>query len=366
MNNILGMHMANELLSVPAAAILGAIALAAVLLAASRAKANIDTQRLPLMGVMGAFVFAAQMINFALPGLGTSGHLGGGVLLTILLGPSAAIVTMAGILIIQCLLFQDGGLLALGCNIINIGLVPALLGWAVYRASCRPQASMARRYIAVYLACVAGVTAGAMLVPFETAISGVLQVPFGDFLAIMVGVHVLIAAVEGLITFAVVAYLMRTRPQAMGLQTAPDLADSGKVGSRMVAGTILATALLLAGVVSWFASARPDGLEWTISRYSGQEARMPDARPTSDSGTATAVTRWQQKWAPLADYSRRQAPLGQAPAENQAQSPIHDASAWPCVDGWTSLAGLVGTLVTLVAIYFAARIIARKTAAGRC
>ena len=366
MNIILAMHMANELLSVPAASIFGVIALVAVMLAVARAKANIDTQRLSLMGVMGAFVFAAQMINFALPGLGTSGHLGGGVLLAILLGPSAAIVTMAGILIIQCLLFQDGGLLALGCNIINIGVVPALLGWAVYRVLRGPHLGKARHYLAVYLACLVGVTAGAALVPFETAVSGVLQVPFSDFLAVMVGVHVLIAAVEGLITFAVVAYLMRTRPQALGLQTAPNLADSGKVGSKILACTILATALLLAGVVSWFASASPDGLEWTISRYTGQEARMQDACATSDSGTATAVTRWQQKWAPLADYSRRQAPLGQVPAKDQADLPIHDSAAWPYVNGWTSLAGLFGTLITLVLIYFVARIIARKTAAGRC
>ena len=87
------------------------------------------------MGVMGAFVFAAQMINFTLPGMpGTSGHLGGGVLLAILLGPAAGIVTMAAILIVQCLLFQDGGLLALGCNIINMGVIPCLLGWGLYRA----------------------------------------------------------------------------------------------------------------------------------------------------------------------------------------------------------------------------------------
>ena len=102
---LLGMHMANELLSVPIAGLTLAIAVAAVAIAALRARRFATDDRLPLMGVMGAFVFAAQLINFSLPGMpGTSGHLGGGVLLAILMGPAAAIVTMTAILIVQCLL----------------------------------------------------------------------------------------------------------------------------------------------------------------------------------------------------------------------------------------------------------------------
>ena len=130
----LAMHMANELLSLPVAGVTLALGAAVVALAAARAKSSLDPRRLPLMGVMGAFVFAAQMINFTLPGMpGTSGHLGGGVLLAILLGPAAALVTMAAILIVQCLLFQDGGLLALGCNFLNMGVAPCLAGWAISR-----------------------------------------------------------------------------------------------------------------------------------------------------------------------------------------------------------------------------------------
>ena len=182
------------------------------------------------MGVMGAFVFAAQMVNFTLPGMpGTSGHLGGGVLLAILLGPSAGIVTMSAILIVQCLLFQDGGLLALGCNIINLGVVPCLLGSVVYHLTLGSPTTVPawRQYLAAWLACVVGVTAGASMVPIESAASGVLQVPFTQFLGVMAGVHLIIALCEGAVTFAVIAYLRKVRPELMGVEptdgtTAPD------------------------------------------------------------------------------------------------------------------------------------------------
>ncbi len=133
--------MANELLSVPVAGLTLALAAALVAIAAHRVRRATADDRLPLMGVMGAFVFAAQMINFTLPGMpGTSGHLGGGVLLAILLGPAAGIVTMTAILIVQCLLFQDGGLLALGCNILNMGVVPCLVGRGLYGLLLGPAA----------------------------------------------------------------------------------------------------------------------------------------------------------------------------------------------------------------------------------
>ena len=122
------MHMANELLSVPVAA--GTILLASggIVAVARKAKQTLTNEKLPLMGVLGAFVFAAQMVNFPIL-TGTSGHMVGAVLLAILLGPHAAAIVMASIVIVQCLIFQDGGLLALGCNVINMGLVPAYLGY---------------------------------------------------------------------------------------------------------------------------------------------------------------------------------------------------------------------------------------------
>ena len=209
MSPLFAMHMANELLSVPVAAATMALGAVAVGIAARRVRRAAVDDRLPLMGVMGAFIFAAQMINFTLLGMpGTSGHLGGGVLLAILLGPAVGIVTMAAILMVQCLLFQDGGLLALGCNLINMGVLPCLLGWAIYRGVLGPAAKAKawRQYLAAWLACIVGVTAGAGMVPLESAASGVLQVPVSQFLGVMLGVHLIIGFCEGAITFAVIAF----------------------------------------------------------------------------------------------------------------------------------------------------------------
>jgi cobalt/nickel transport system permease protein len=353
---LLAMHMANELLSVPVAAATLALAAVAVAIAAGWAKRAMADERLPLMGVMGAFVFAAQMINFTLPVLpGTSGHLGGGVLLAILLGPAAGIVIMAAILIVQCLLFQDGGLLALGCNIINMGVIPCLLGGCLlggglYRLLLGPAAKAAawRQYLAAWMACLAGVVAGAAMVPVESGLSGVLRVPLGQFLDVMIVVHLLIGLCEGAITFAVIAYLRRVRPELMGIEPADVPAAAGPPGHGVVAVSLVVTALLLAGVVSWFASPWPDGLEWSCvgHRYTAAEKAVQN-----DSSVVAAIGRWQQRWSLMSDYTRREAPLGRLPAEAKGPS----ASAWPAPDGWRSLAGILGTVVTLSVLYGVSR-----------
>jgi cobalt/nickel transport system permease protein len=375
---LLAMHIANELLSIPVAGATLALAAAAMAVAARWAGKNAADHRLPLMGVMGAFVFAAQMVNFTLPLMpGTSGHLGGGVLLAILLGPAAGIVTMAAILIVQCLLFQDGGLLALGCNLINMGVVPCLLGWGVYRVLLGPVASVAvrRQYLAAWIACTVGVVAGAAMVPIEAAASGVLRVPLAQFLGVMIGVHLVIGLCEGAITFAVIAYLRRVRPELVGLelslpveaasrrfmsvekadcQPAPrrDAAatrafNASRPGYGVVAASLLVTALLLAGVVSWFASTLPDGLEWSCFEHRGEAV---ETNVENDSPTVAAVDRWQSRWTPLSDYTRRTAPLGELPGEE-----TEPKAAWPNLDGWRSLAGVLGTIVTLSVLYGASR-----------
>jgi cobalt/nickel transport system permease protein len=362
---MLAMHMANELLTPPVAAATLVLAAVAVAGASPRAGEKLSADRAPLMGVMGAFVFAAQMINFSLPGMpGTSGHLGGGVLLAILLGPAAGIVTMAAILIVQCLLFQDGGLLALGCNIINMGVVPCLVGWGVYRLLLGPAgaAKAARQYLAAWAACTVGVAGGAALVPLESYVSGVLRINVWEFLQVMVGVHLLIGFLEGAITFAVLAYLRRVRPAALGLPTgevglAVAEGQPGRVGGKGVLISLLATALLLAGVVSWFASTHPDGLEWTYQKHfkHGDGATVENASPV-----VAAVDRWQARWSPMSDYAKRSAPLGQEPpAEGQ---PSESQGAWPNVSGWGSLAGVLGTLATLAVLYLVTRKFRRRPA----
>ena len=350
----LAMHMANSLLDVPVAAVTIVLAAAAVAISAARAQKSLEAEKLPLMGVMGAFVFAAQMINFTLPGMpGTSGHLGGGVLLGILLGPAAGIITITSILIVQCLIFQDGGLLALGCNVINIGVVPCLAGWWLYRTvlgrgACPPAW---RQYAAAWAACLVGVTGGAGLVPIQAYMADRLVIPVTHFLAVMVGVHLVIGAIEGVVTFAILAYLRQVKPAYLSVQAA---SEPVKLSRKAVAISFLITAFLLAGVASWFASTYPDGLEWSLERnYGGASTAL--RQPTEG---AQAADKTQARYALMPDYSRRAAPLGSvAPDSNGGRS---GEGSWPTAKGWTSLAGVTGTGVTLLVIYIVSLLLRRR------
>jgi len=356
------MHMADGLLSVPVAAVTILVAAVAVALASWRTRKKLNTEKLPLMGVFGAFVFAAQMINFTLPGMpGTSGHLGGGVLLAILLGPAAGIVIMAAILIVQCLIFQDGGLLALGCNIINMGVIACILGWAVYRVVLGPirLAKPWRLYLAAWAACLVGVTAGSAMVPIEATASGVLRVPTGSFLKVMVAVHLIIAFFEGLITFAVLAYLRRARPASLQLPATDGTTTHERLSRKALAVSIGVTALLLAGVVSWFASTHPDGLEWSYQEHKYGNVESP---VVNDSAVVASVAKWHEKWSPLPDYTKRSAPLGQLSHDEPAEA---ESAHWPNPDGWGSLAGLAGTALTLAIVYLLAAAIRRRRRSQR-
>jgi len=348
----LAMHMANELLNVPVAVVTILIAAGVIALASRHAKKTLDAEKLPLMGVMGAFVFAAQMINFTLPGMpGTSGHLGGGVLLAILLGPAAGIVTITSVLIVQCLVFQDGGLLALGCNVINMGAVPCLIGWVLYKglAGRREPLPAGRQYLAAWGACLVAITAGAALVPVQAALAGRLNIPVTHFLTVMVGVHLIIGAIEGVITFAVVAYLRQVRPASVGLQTPPGTAKG--LSRKAVVASLVVTALLVAGVVSWFASSHPDGLEWSYMehRYARSDTVI---KPPSDA--IAGVDELQSRYSPMPDYTRRGA--------DEAVEETGE-SAWPNVDGWGSLAGVTGTVLTLIIVYALSILLKKKSGA---
>ena len=128
------MHMADALLSPGVGLAMWGVAGTALAVASHRLRASADDRLVPLMGMLGAFVFAAQMINFSIPATGSSGHLGGGLLLAILLGPHAAFVVIASVLTVQALFFADGGLLALGANLVNLGLLPAFVAYPlIYR-----------------------------------------------------------------------------------------------------------------------------------------------------------------------------------------------------------------------------------------
>jgi len=167
-----------------------------------------EEHRIHMLGVMGAFIFAAQMINFPIAG-GTSGHLIGSVLASLLLGPWAATLVMSAVFVVQCLLFQDGGLTALGANIFNMGIAGTLAGYGVFLLLTRLMRGHAGQMIAAFAAGWLSVVLGAALTAVELGISG--TVPLHLVLPPMIGVHALIGLVEGAITMAALAAIARAR-----------------------------------------------------------------------------------------------------------------------------------------------------------
>jgi len=266
------MHMADALIS---PLVGGAMYLAAAKAGSVSIKGirqQLDESRIPLMGVMGAFVFAAQMINFSIPGTGSSGHLGGGMLLAAILGPYAGFLAMASILLIQALFFADGGLLALGCNIINLGFYTCFVTYPfIYKRILHKGYSTARITLASMAASILGLQLGAFSVVIQTMLSGVIEMPFILFLALMQSIHLAIGIVEGLITAAVINFVWRARPELLEGAEAEQKA-AGTVPVKRVLVVFIAAALLIGGILSWYASANPDGLEWALYNSAGTES----------------------------------------------------------------------------------------------
>jgi cobalt/nickel transport system permease protein len=338
------MHMANELLSVPVAAGTMAIAAGALGVICNKVKQMIAADKLALMGIMGAFVFAGQMVNFQLPAMpGTSGHMIGAVLLAIILGPHLGAIVISSVVIVQCLIFQDGGLLALGCNIINMAIVPSYLGYFLYKMVTAGQFSSIRAYIGAMFACLIAVEAGAILVPVQAALSGVLAVPFSTFLITMLGVHFLVGLIEGLITVAVLGYLQQVRPDVV-LDSLP-----GKVrlSRKAVLTTLAVSSVIIGAGLSLLASDYPDGLEWSYADRPDQPEFK--AVVSNEDARIAAVDDFQSKYTPLPGYSVRPSQPGQA-AEQET-----DAGA-----GWTSFAGVAGSGVTMVLIWLVAWVLRKK------
>lgn len=271
------MHMADALLSPAVGAAMWAAAAGAIACCAKKVKDDLDDRRVPLMGVLGAFVFAVQMVNFTIPGTGSSGHLGGGMLLAILLGPAAALITMASVLTVQALFFADGGLLALGSNIFNLGALPCFVAYPlIYRKIAGGSPARRRILVGSLLAAVTGLQLGAFGVVLETSLSGISELPPGTFALLMQPIHLAIGIVEGLVTAAVVTLVWQARPEVLAAAGRP----GGSGSWRGVLAALAVVTVLTAGCLSWFASVRPDGLEWAVSRVTGsaelagQEGRL--------------------------------------------------------------------------------------------
>ena len=222
----LQLHAPDGFLSIPVAATMWIVTIAVLAVAVRRTNATLDEKAVPMLGVMAAFIFAAQMFNFQVIG-GTSGHLLGGVLAAVLLGPWAATLVMACVIGVQALVFQDGGLVVMGANIFNMGVVGTLGGYALYRALATVLGGEERARIpAAGIAAWAAVIAGAACMAVELAISG--TAPLAVTLPTMVGVHVVIGIGEALITMAALAFIAVTRSD---LLYAARPASSPRVGA---------------------------------------------------------------------------------------------------------------------------------------
>lgn len=293
------MHMADALVSTPVA--LSAAGVAALLLAVSgrEIKKNERPDIVPLMGVVGAFVFAAQMINFSIPGTGSSGHIVGGVLLAALLGPWAGFLTLASVLIIQCLVFADGGLMALGCNILNMGAMTALVSYPlIYRPLVRYPAPAWKIMLGSILACTVGLEFGASLVTLETELSGITALPTGAFLGFMTGIHLAIGICEGIATGLVILYVRRVRPSILAPQGSVAATGAKSKSMKTLLVSFGAAAVVIGGILAIFASSDPDGLEWSIERLTGST----ELRKMPVGEIATSAETIQNTTAVLPDY----------------------------------------------------------------
>ena len=266
------MHMADALLAPAVAATMYVASGATAGLSIHKLKRDDEPQKLPTMAVTAALVFAGQMINYTIPGTGSSGHMCGGMLLSALLGPQAGFLSMIVILAIQCLFFADGGLMALGANIWNMAFYGCFVGYyLIWRPISRSRwfgtgkgALRARIIAASVIGCVVTLQLGAISVVLETSLSGITELPFGAFVALMQPIHLAIGLVEGLITAAVLSFVFESRPE---LLRDVDAASEGLAAKRSLKATIAilaVVALVVGGGLSLLASSNPDGLEWAL------------------------------------------------------------------------------------------------------
>ncbi len=301
------MHLPDGFLDAKTALLSSGVAATGVGVALRQVRTSLEPRQTPMLGLGAAFVFAAQMLNFPIAG-GTSGHLVGGVLAAILLGPSAAVLVMTCVLIVQCLMFADGGLVSLGANVFNMAIVNVCGGYFVFKLA-RSFIRMEQYRAAVFAAAFAGwfgTVLASVVCAGELALSK--TVPWAWAFPAMANVHMVIGIGEGLATGLILLAVLRTRPQlvAANLDTKPSLRLS-EIGY----GLLLCLGLAL--FVAPFASSWPDGLE-NLAQRLGLRAKTVAA--------------------PLSGY----------------QFPFLDSAA-----GATAVAGAVGTVLAFIAAYLLAR-----------
>jgi cobalt/nickel transport system permease protein len=309
------MHIPDGFIDGKTAAVTGALSAAGVALALRRIKRELPARRVPLLGLAAAFLFAAQMVNFPVAG-GTSGHLVGGVLVAALLGPSAAVVVVTAVLIVQCFLFADGGIMALGANIFNMGIVDGVGGYMIYRLVSAALPGTRGRVTAVAFAGWCATVLAAISCAGQLAWAG--TVPWSAAFPAMAGVHMLIGIGEGLISALVYVAIERTRPELIPENNLP--AQPRRRGE-LVGYGLLAT-LGIAVFVTPFACSWPDGLEAVAAKLGFGHKIMEPPLP--------------------------------APAANYRVLGIHSAV------GATALAGVIGSLTVCMLAWLLGRFLVRE------
>ncbi|OGS11200.1 MAG: cobalamin biosynthesis protein CbiM [Elusimicrobia bacterium RIFOXYA2_FULL_58_8] len=344
------MHMADALLSPAVGGTLWVVSGGLLAYSAKKVREEADDRKVPLMGVLGAFIFAAQMINFTIPATGSSGHLGGGLLLSILLGHYAAFLVLASALTVQALFFADGGLLALGCNMLNLGFFPCFVAYPfIYKKIAGDSRNRKRVMLGATLAALAGLQLGAFGVVLQTVASSISSLPFKTFVLLMQPIHLAIGLVEGLVTAGVVSFMLEARPEIVTAATSRRPIGVSIKGALIALAT---AAAVTGGALSWLASTHPDGLEWAMFKTSGKEELE------SGDGLHRTLAELQGRTAFLPDYGFKRT--------ETATEQGFAAAAWPAVDKGTSVSGLVGGLFTLLLAGLAGFLFARrKTAAGK-
>jgi cobalt/nickel transport system permease protein len=303
------MHIPDGFIDLQTAAVTAVLAGVGIAIALRDVRRRLPSRRVPLIGLAAAFVFAAQMLNFPVAA-GTSGHLIGAVLVCVLLGPAAAVIVMTTVLVLQCLMFADGGVTALGANVLNLGVIAPTVGYAVYTAVRRigPR-GLRTLLLAAGFAAWCSTLAAALACAVQLAASG--TVPLNLALPAMSGVHMLIGLGEAVITMLVVAVIARARPELI------DGIDSGPMSHRalLTFGGLATLALLV--FVAPVASSLPDGLHWVAGRL---------------------------------DFAQRSTTLQSAPFDGYS---LEMAVATPGVA--TVLAGLIGAAIAFAIAWLVAR-----------
>lgn len=242
------MHLGNGIIcpitGIPMLAIAGVSAIWAL----KKARKDFKKENIPQTAALTAFVFALQMINFTIPSTGSSGHIIGAVLLSALLGPYAAFLAMCAILTVQAVFFADGGLMALGCNIFNMGFLACFV---VYPLVYKPLVDNKKYALGAFLSSVAALQLGSVAVVAEAYLSGSITSNIASFAALMQGIHLAIGAAEGLFTAAVVYAVM-----------------NGKIRQSILTSVFSVSALVIGAFLAQYASQKPDGLEWSLLKMS--------------------------------------------------------------------------------------------------